>query len=41
MSAEDVERFGTEGAAMSLDEAVAYALGVAVDDLPSATADRH
>ena len=27
MSEEDLERYGAEGAAMTLDEAVAYALG--------------
>ena len=41
MSAEDIQRYGAEGAAMSLDEAVAYALGVTVDELPAATADDH
>jgi tetratricopeptide (TPR) repeat protein len=41
MSAEEVERFGAEGAAMSLDEAVAYALEVTVADLSAATADGH
>jgi hypothetical protein len=41
MSTEEVERYGAEGAAMSLDEAVAYALGVTVDELPTATAIGH
>jgi predicted ATPase/class 3 adenylate cyclase len=31
----DLERWAAEGAAMSLDEAVAYALGVKVEDLPA------
>jgi hypothetical protein len=38
MSDQDLERYGAEGAAMSLDEAVAYALGVSLDELPAATA---
>jgi hypothetical protein len=33
MSADDLARFSAEGAAMTLDEAVAYALGVALADL--------
>jgi len=33
MAAEDLERYGAEGAAMSLDEAVAYALDVPIDEL--------
>jgi predicted ATPase/class 3 adenylate cyclase len=33
MSADDLARFAAEGAAMTLDEAVAYALGVALADL--------
>jgi hypothetical protein len=35
LSAEELERYGAEGAAMSLDEAVAYALDVPVDELGS------
>jgi predicted ATPase/class 3 adenylate cyclase len=38
MSTEEIERYGAEGAAMSLDETVAYALGVSADELPAATA---
>jgi hypothetical protein len=41
MSAEEIERYGAEGAAMSLDEAVAYALGVTVEELPAVTTDDH
>ncbi len=37
LTAEDVERHGAEGAAMSLDEAVAYALGIPVAELTGAT----
>ena len=36
MSEEDLARYGAEGAAMTLDEAVAYALGSV-----RATADEH
>ena len=38
MSVEDLQRFSAEGAAMSLDEVVAYALEVPVDQLGAATA---
>jgi hypothetical protein len=34
----DLERWAAEGAALSLDEAVAYALGIQVDDLATITA---
>jgi len=35
MAAEDLERYGAEGAALTLDEAVAYALDVPIDELGS------
>ena len=34
----DLERWAAEGAALSLDETVAYALGVTVEELPTITA---
>ena len=33
----ELERYAAEGRAMSLDESVAYALGVPVDELPGRT----
>jgi predicted ATPase/class 3 adenylate cyclase len=37
----DLERWSAEGAAMRLDEAVAYALGVTVEELPEAAASHR
>jgi len=34
----DLERWAAEGAALSLDETVAYALGTTVEGLPTITA---
>jgi hypothetical protein len=35
LSREELERYGAEGARMSLDEATAYALGIPVESLPA------